>query len=71
MEQGFPTIKLIRVGNNYWTVTRKHTIPRSKSDEVVELEMEQWPKRRIRYHTADWLDWLGCEDAQWRDHTEF
>ncbi|KAG1785014.1 uncharacterized protein HD556DRAFT_1435292 [Suillus plorans] len=27
--------------------------------------MEQWPYRRIKYHSAVWLEFLGCEDAIW------
>ncbi|KAL0960739.1 hypothetical protein HGRIS_005762 [Hohenbuehelia grisea] len=63
VEQGFPMVRLIRVGSNYWTVAR------SADDTVVELE--QWPKRRVMYHASEWLEWLGCEDARWRDHSEF
>ncbi|KAF9497075.1 hypothetical protein BDN71DRAFT_1545874 [Pleurotus eryngii] len=63
VEQGFPMVRLIRVGSNYWTVVR------NVDDTVVELE--QWPRRRVLYHVSEWLEWLGCEDARWRDHSEF
>lgn len=56
-------VRLIRVGSNYWTVVR------NADDTVVELE--QWPRRRVLYHVSEWLEWLGCEDARWRDHSEF
>lgn len=55
--------RLVRVGNNYWTVVKK--------DGGMAVELEQWPKWRVRYHTAEWLEWLGCEGAQWEDHTNF
>lgn len=35
------------------------------------LEMEMWPRRRVVYHVAEWLEWLGCEDALVRDHGAF
>ncbi|CAA7262338.1 unnamed protein product [Cyclocybe aegerita] len=35
------------------------------------IEMEQWPKRRALYHTTEWLEWLGCEDAMVRDPSAF
>lgn len=27
------------------------------------LELEPWPTRRVVYHAAEWLEWLGCEEA--------
>ncbi|KAJ8516510.1 hypothetical protein ONZ45_g6185 [Pleurotus djamor] len=63
VEQGFPMVRLIRVGANYWTVVR------NVDDTVVELE--KWPRRRVLYHASEWLEWLGCEDARWRDNSEF
>lgn len=27
------------------------------------LELEPWPMRRVVYHAAEWLQWLGCEEA--------
>lgn len=35
------------------------------------LEMEMWPRRRVAYHVAEWLEWYGCEDALVRDHAAF
>jgi hypothetical protein len=63
VEQGFPMVRVVRIGSNYWTVVRR--------EDGVVTEMEQWPKRRVRYHASEWLEWLGCEDALWRDHTDF
>lgn len=39
--------------------------------EQTMLEMEMWPRRRVVYHVAEWLEWLGCEDALVRDHSAF
>lgn len=30
---------------------------------VGMLELEPWPMRRVVYHAAEWLEWLGCEEA--------
>ncbi len=27
------------------------------------LELEPWPMRRVVYHAAEWLEWLGCDEA--------
>ncbi|KAL9710484.1 hypothetical protein Ac2012v2_006018 [Leucoagaricus gongylophorus] len=27
------------------------------------LELEPWPMRRVVYHAAEWLEWLGCEEV--------
>ncbi|KAF8873172.1 hypothetical protein CPB84DRAFT_1818005 [Gymnopilus junonius] len=67
VEHGFPMVRVVRVGNNYWTITRK------PGDEKLldGIELEQWPKRRALYHAPEWLEWLGCEDAMIRDPSTF
>ncbi|KAF6748224.1 hypothetical protein DFP72DRAFT_578781 [Ephemerocybe angulata] len=35
------------------------------------LDLEPWPRRRVLYHVAEWLEWLGCEDALVRDQSAF
>ncbi|KAF8637727.1 hypothetical protein AX17_002615 [Amanita inopinata Kibby_2008] len=61
VEHGFPMVRVVSVGNNFWTVQKGKK--RDGSHEGVALEMEQWPRRRVAYHAAEWLEWLGCEDA--------
>ncbi|KAH6912250.1 hypothetical protein BKA70DRAFT_829633 [Coprinopsis sp. MPI-PUGE-AT-0042] len=34
-------------------------------------ELELWPRRRVLYHAAEWLEWLGCEDALVRDTSAY
>jgi hypothetical protein len=51
---GFPMVRLIRVRDAFWTVTR--------TDDGGITDLEPWPWNRVRYHTAEWLEWLGCED---------
>ncbi|TFK21456.1 hypothetical protein FA15DRAFT_80606 [Coprinopsis marcescibilis] len=34
---------------------------------VPMMELEMWPRRRVAYHAAEWLEWLGCEDALVKD----
>jgi len=60
VEHGFPTVRVMRMGNHYWTVTRTREL---SSSGGPTFEMDQWPKRRALYHAAEWLEWLGCEDA--------
>ncbi|KAM6497098.1 hypothetical protein JOM56_007571 [Amanita muscaria] len=64
VERGFPMVRVVRVGNNYWTVQRHKRVDLAGGyhDNMV-LEMEQWPRRRAIYNAAEWLEWLGCEDA--------
>ena len=38
---------------------------------VTVLELEPWPRRRVLYHMAEWLEWLGCEDVLIKDHSAF
>lgn len=41
----------------------------SGSGTMTELEV--WPRRRVLYHAAEWLEWLGCEDALVRDTSAY
>jgi len=70
VERGFPMVRVIRVGNNYWTVERHlrglgdlsgpgHSVI-GGTQEGVLLQMEQWPRKRVTCHAAEWLEWLGC-----------
>jgi hypothetical protein len=58
VKEGFPMVKVLRMDSNYWTV-------------LANGELEMWPQRRTRFHAAEWLEWLGCEDgidsSNWRD----
>ncbi|PFH48197.1 hypothetical protein AMATHDRAFT_66092 [Amanita thiersii Skay4041] len=63
VEHGFPMVRVVGVANNYWTVKKHKKDVTTASHEGVLLEMEQWPRRRVAYHAAEWLEWLGCEDA--------
>jgi hypothetical protein len=47
-------VRLIRVGGRVWTVVKRN-------GEVIDLD--EWPQIRVKYHTAEWLEWLGCEDV--------
>lgn len=61
IENGFPMVRLARIDDMYYSV--KYT------DNGVELE--EWPKDRVHYNLTEWLEWYGCEHAEWRDPTEF
>ncbi|KAF9461353.1 hypothetical protein BDZ94DRAFT_1310625 [Collybia nuda] len=63
VDRGFPMVRVVRVGNNYWTVR--------KGPDGVLREMEAWSKRTVMYHIAEWLEWLGCEDGHVREPSEF
>lgn len=74
VEHGFPMVRVVRVGNNYWTVEKHarvlgdlsgpgHSDVGGRTQEGVSLQMEQWPKKRVAYHVAEWLEWLGCDCA--------
>ncbi|CAL1698561.1 unnamed protein product [Somion occarium] len=65
IEHGFPTVRLARIDEDYYTVTR----PAAPASGQVKLE--EWPKARTRYNAKEWLEWFECEDAEWRDPTEF
>ena len=60
VEQGFSTIRVLKIGGNYWTVIRV-----AKSGTQVELD--PWPKRRALFHAREWLEWLGCEDVEYHE----
>ncbi|KAG2114174.1 uncharacterized protein F5147DRAFT_570558 [Suillus discolor] len=55
IDQGFSNVRLVRIDDNVWSVIRL-------DDGSIEM-MEQWPYRRIKYHSAAWLECLECEDA--------
>ncbi|TFK48125.1 hypothetical protein OE88DRAFT_545076 [Heliocybe sulcata] len=63
VELGFPMVRVVRLGDDYWTVVRH-------SDGKVR-ELEKWPSRRARYSAHEWLEWLGCEDAMWPEIIDF
>ncbi|KAG1769108.1 hypothetical protein EV702DRAFT_978950 [Suillus placidus] len=54
IDHGFSNVRLVRIDESVWSVIR--------SDDG-SIEIEPWPYRRIKYHTATWLESLGCEDA--------
>ncbi|KAI0076853.1 hypothetical protein K474DRAFT_1662409 [Panus rudis PR-1116 ss-1] len=62
IEHGFPMVKLARFDDDYYTVTR-----------AVEgqVRLDEWPKSRMRYNATEWLEWFECEEAEWRDPSEF
>ncbi|KAF9475599.1 hypothetical protein BDN70DRAFT_813850 [Pholiota conissans] len=62
VEHGFPMVRVVRIGNSYWTWERHGN---------GGMELEQWPRRRAMYHALEWLEWLGCEDAMIRDPSAF
>ncbi|PPQ94275.1 hypothetical protein CVT25_004932 [Psilocybe cyanescens] len=73
VDHGFPMVRVVRIGSNYWTVLRKQDGSRTMSSQGAghNVEVEQWPKRRALYHATEWLEWLGCEDAMVRDPSSF
>lgn len=54
IERGFSNVRVVRIDDSVWSVIRL---------DDGSIEIEQWPYRRIKYHTATWLESLGCEDA--------
>ena len=62
IEHGFPTVKLARFDEDYYTVTQP---------APGQVKLEEWPKARTRYNAKEWLEWFECEHAEWRDPTEF
>ncbi len=68
VEHGFPMVHVVRLANNYWTIVQKQSI---SSSICASFEMEQWPKRRVQYHTVEWLEWLGCEGGALWDPSAF
>jgi len=71
VEHGFPMVRVVRVEDNYWTVSKKTASGSNNPSAMSVVEMEQWPKRRAMYHATEWLEWLGCEDAMIRDPSAF
>lgn len=63
IEQGFPMVRVLRVGPNYWTVYRKQN--------GSPPELDPWPKRRVMYQLGEWLEWLGCAEGEIPDRREF
>ncbi|KAF8883554.1 hypothetical protein BD779DRAFT_1539533 [Infundibulicybe gibba] len=63
VELGFPMVHVICVKNVHWTVKKRQNGSIS--------EVEPWPKRREMFHTKEWLEWLGCEDAEPQYFSEF
>jgi len=64
-------VRVVRVEDNYWTVSKKSASGSNNPSATAVVEMEQWPKRRALYHATEWLEWLGCEDAMIRDPSAF
>ncbi|KIY53556.1 hypothetical protein FISHEDRAFT_33079 [Fistulina hepatica ATCC 64428] len=58
VEHGFPSVRVVRIGNDFFTVNRVDGLP-----PVTQWpwEIEQWPKRRVLYHLPEWMEWYGCE----------
>jgi hypothetical protein len=54
IDHGFFNVRLLRIDEGVWSVVHL---------DDGSIEIEQWPHRRIKYHTAVWLESLGCEDA--------
>jgi hypothetical protein len=63
VEHGFPVVRVIRVGHNYWTVERYvrelgdlngpgHSGIGGRVQEGAFLQVEQWPKKRVAYHVG-------------------
>lgn len=57
---GFPTVRVARVDEEYYAVERTDGQTRLEAWEV-----------RARYNVRRWLSAYGCEDAEWRDASEF
>ncbi|TBU54938.1 hypothetical protein BD310DRAFT_969499 [Dichomitus squalens] len=61
IEQGFPMVSVARIDDDYYTVSKKNGI----------VKLEEWPKGRTQYNARDWLECYGCNEAEWRDPTQF
>ena len=61
IEQGFPMVSVARIDDDYYTVSKKNGI----------VILEEWPKGRTQYNARDWLECYGCNEAEWRDPTQF
>ncbi|KAG7086398.1 hypothetical protein E1B28_002353 [Marasmius oreades] len=33
------------------------------SSPSTSVELEKWPRRRVVFHSREWLEWLGCPDV--------
>lgn len=54
IEHGFSNVRVVRIDESVWSVIHL---------DDGSIEIEQWPYRRVKYHTVAWLESLGCEDA--------
>ncbi|KAI9058653.1 hypothetical protein FKP32DRAFT_1596960 [Trametes sanguinea] len=61
IEQGFPMVRIAHIDDDYYTVERVGG----------QLQLAEWPKGRTQYNARDWLECYGCEEAEWRDPTQF
>ncbi|GBE86830.1 hypothetical protein BKA93DRAFT_788175 [Sparassis latifolia] len=61
IETGFPMVRVARVGDNYYTVSRLDG----------KFELDEWPASRSPCKVNEWLDYYGCKDAEWRSPAEF
>ena len=55
-------VRLARIDDVYYTV---------RHGDGGAIAVEEWPKARMQYQLAEWLEWFECEHAEWRDPTEF
>ena len=55
VSRGFQTVRVIRIGSNYYSVREAMDNSGNPAREV-----ELWPRRRALYYAADWLEWHGC-----------
>ncbi|KAL1745265.1 hypothetical protein HDZ31DRAFT_63275 [Schizophyllum fasciatum] len=55
VSRGFQTVKVIRIGTDYYSVQEARD-----ASGYATREVEQWPRRRVLYYVADWLEWHGC-----------
>lgn len=70
-------VRVARIEDTFYTVDRAEAAKgvngvvkgEGQGGEVVHVE--EWPKSRALYHSAEWLEWYGCEHAEWRNPTEF
>ncbi|KAG2361101.1 hypothetical protein BDR07DRAFT_1410646 [Suillus spraguei] len=54
IDNGFSNVRVVRIDESVWSIIRL---------DDGSMKIEQWPYRRIKYHTVTWLESLGCEDA--------
>lgn len=60
IEHGFPNVRVARIDEDYYTVTRIND----------QVQLEPW-EARSHATIRQWLASYGCEDAEWRDASEF